>query len=660
MKNPVATASFRESFDGVKALAKQLRSAKDRVSQLVSHPSLIGWLLAPTILMATVLLGMWEEQAKYLVYVAAVSLFFTASICVPIIYRMSQDHQRSRQKLISETLRLHGTIANMPHGVCMFGADKRLVVANDAYSTMYGLSPEQAKPGTTLDEILRARVASGSSPKNTEDYIANRLQEAFLPDPGYFINELRDGRVIAISRRPMPDGGSVAIHQDITEQKRAEARVLHLAHYDSLTDLGNRVLFLEKVSEAAVRCAAGGGAFAVYLLDLDRFKEVNDSLGHAVGDALLREVATRVQTCVGSDDVVARLGGDEFAVLQIIDAIDVSDVMLLVTELLQTIAQPFHIASHRLTIETSIGVALAPLHGLNRDELLKKADLALYRAKSDGRNRWRLFEDEMERRAQSRLALAMDFRNAVQEKEFELHYQGVFESVSVSMAGVEALVRWRNAKRGLVGPQEFIPLAEETGLIVPLGQWILQQACRDAAGWPSHLKVAINLSPAQFRSGDLVDHVKQALAASGLRPDRLELEITESVLLGNNAENLEVLHQLRKLGIAIVLDDFGTGYSSMSYLLSFPFDKIKIDRKFVSEVTHRNDCAAIINAVSGLARSLNIATTAEGVETEQQLVLLRAAGCTFAQGFLFGTPCPESELQFHPTLRIGRKQSLSY
>ncbi len=228
------------------------------------------------------------------------------------------------------------------------------------------------------------------------------------------------------------------------------------------------------------------------------------------------------------------------------------------------------------------------------------------------------------------------------------------------MAGVEALVRWRNAKRGLVGPQEFIPLAEETGLIVPLGQWILQQACRDAAGWPSHLKVAINLSPAQFRSGDLVDHVKQALAASGLRPDRLELEITESVLLGNNAENLEVLHQLRKLGIAIVLDDFGTGYSSMSYLLSFPFDKIKIDRKFVSEVTHRNDCAAIINAVSGLARSLNIATTAEGVETEQQLVLLRAAGCTFAQGFLFGTPCPELELQFHPTLRIGRKQSLSY
>ena len=438
----------------------------------------------------------------------------------------------------------------------------------------------------------------------------------------------------------------------LPSKKRAEAKILHLAHFDALTDLANRISFLEKVDVAVAKCRITGGFFAVYLLDLDRFKEVNDLLGHAVGDSLLREVATRVQGCVGCNDVVARLGGDEFAVLQIIAAVDISEVMQLVTKLLQTIAQPFCIASHQLTIETSIGVALAPLHGLNGDELLKKADLALYRAKSDGRNRWRLFENEMERHAQSRLTLAMDLRNAVHNEEFELHYQPVFESVSETMVGVEALVRWKNAKRGLVGPQEFIPLAEETGLIVPLGQWILQQACRDAAGWPSHLTVAVNLSPVQFRSGDLVDRVKQALAVSGLPPQRLELEITESVLLGNNVENLEVLHRMRNLGIAIVLDDFGTGYSSMSYLLSFPFDKIKIDRKFVSEVARRNDCAAIVNAVTGLARSLDIATTAEGIETPEQLVLLRAAGCTYAQGYLFGTPRPKSELQFQPALKF--------
>ncbi len=650
MKIPDATAACRASqlldhhVDAIETPGTK------RASQILA--GLIGWLIALTILLAEIVVGMLEERSKFLVSTAAVSLFVTACVFVLIVYRMSQDHEWSRRKLISEKLRLRSAIANMPHGVCMFGADKKLVIANDTYSTMYGLSPEQAKPGTTLDAILRARVAIGTSPRDTEDYISNRLREAFLPEPGYIINELRDGRVIAISRRPMPDGGSVAIHQDITEQKRAEAKILHLAHFDALTDLANRVSFLEKVDVAVAKCRITGGFFAVYLLDLDRFKEVNDSLGHAVGDSLLREVATRVQGCVGCNDVVARLGGDEFAVLQIIAAVDISEVMQLVTKLLQTVAQPFYIASHQLTIETSIGVALAPLHGLNGDELLKKADLALYRAKSDGRNRWRLFENEMERHAQSRLTLAMDLRNAVHNEEFELHYQPVFESVSETMVGVEALVRWKNAKRGLVGPQEFIPLAEETGLIVPLGQWILQQACRDAAGWPSHLTVAVNLSPVQFRSGDLVDRVKQALAVSGLPPQRLELEITESVLLGNNVENLEVLHRMRNLGIAIVLDDFGTGYSSMSYLLSFPFDKIKIDRKFVSEVARRNDCAAIVNAVTGLARSLDIATTAEGIETPEQLVLLRAAGCTYAQGYLFGTPRPKSELQFQPALKF--------
>ena len=628
-------------------------------SPLIARPGLIGWLTALSFLLAAIVVSTWLEQTKYLVLATAVSLFVIAGIFFLMVYKVSQDHRWSRQKLVSEKLRLHSTIANMPHGVCMFDSDKKLVIANDEYSIMYGLSPEQATPGTTLDAILRARVAVGSSPKNDDEYITSRLQEAFLPQPGYIINDLRDGRVIAISRRPMPDGGSVAIHQDITAQKHAEEKILHLAHYDALTDLANRVLFLEEISNRIAKYRTEGGRFAVHLLDLDQFKEVNDSLGHAVGDSLLREVAARLRTCVGSNDVVARLGGDEFAVLQIIDAPDMNDVMLMVTKLLQIVAQPFNVGSHQLMIETSIGVALAPVHGSDGDELLKKADPALYRAKSDGRNRWGLFEDAMEHDAQSRLALAMDLRNAVHGEEFELHYQPVFASISETMVGVEALVRWKHAKRGLVGPQEFIPIAEETGLIVPLGKWILQQACRDAAGWPSYLRVAVNLSPVQFRNGDLMACVKQALAGSGLAAERLELEITESVLLGNNLENLQVLHELRKLGIAIVLDDFGTGYSSMSYLLTFPFDKIKIDRKFVSELTHRSDCAAIVNAVAGLARSLNIATTAEGVETREQLVLLRAAGCTFAQGFLFGHPCPNSELQFSQLLKIGNAGRIS-
>jgi len=537
----------------------------------------------------------------------------------------------------------------MPHGVCMYGPDKRLVIANDLYSSMYRLDPERTKPGMTLNEILAARVAVGSSPKEAEEYIARRLREAFLPEPGHIINELRDGRIIAISRRPLPDGGSVAIHQDITAQKRAEQRVLHLAHYDSLTGLANRVLFLGEINKEAAKCQTSGDRFAIHLLDLDRFKDVNDSLGHAVGDVLLYEVASRVRDCVGRNDVVARLGGDEFAILQVCASDSgIDEVTLLATKLLHAVAKPYDINSHQLMIETSVGVSLAPVHGLDGDELLKKADLALYRAKSEGRNLWRLFEDTMERDAQSRLALAMDLRNAILEQEFELHYQPVFTSVGKIMVGFEALIRWKSTKRGLISPQKFIPLAEETGVIIPLGRWILQQACSDAARWPSQLRIAVNLSPVQFRTGNLVECVRQVLAVSGLAAERLELEITESVLLGNNAENLQVLHQLRELGIAIVLDDFGTGYSSMSYLLSFPFDKIKIDRKFVADLTHRNDCAAIVNAVSGLARSLNIATTAEGVETEEQLVLLRAAGFTFVQGFFLGRPCPTAELSLEP------------
>jgi diguanylate cyclase (GGDEF)-like protein len=625
-------------------VADVARSSRESRLGNTLQPTLTSWVLAFGGLLAILVIGIWTGQPKALVGLVALALLVLAGHLVVVINRTVNAYEASGRLLQTEKQRLDVAIANMPHGVCMYGADKRLAVANDRYSTMYGLRPEQATPGTTLHEILRARVAAGCSPKNTDEYISQRLQEAFLPEPGYIINELQDGRIIAISRRALPDGGSVAIHQDITQQKRAEEKVLHLAHYDALTELTNRVLFLQEIDKSIAKFRMTGEGFAVHLLDLDRFKDVNDSLGHAVGDFLLCEVASRVQRCAGPCDVVARLGGDEFAVLQRLSGPTPGQITELATDLLAAIARPFHIGSHQLMVETSLGIAIAPDHSLDADELLKKADLALYRAKSEGRNGWWMFETALERNANARLTLAMDLRNANVAEEFELHYQPIITSDGATMVGVEALLRWNNPERGRIGPQDFIALAEETGAIVPLGQWVLQQACRDAAMWPAQIKVAVNLSPVQFRTGNLVECVSAALTNAGLPANRLELEITESVLLKNNADNLQILHQLRKLGIAIVLDDFGTGYSSMSYLLSFPFDKIKIDRKFVAELTQRSDCAAIVNAISGLARSLNIATTAEGVETQEQLVLLRAAGCTFAQGYLFGRPCPKSQL----------------
>jgi len=581
-----------------------------------------------------------KQRVGYLV-----ASILTLLIVAITIWNIRESIARTQDKkhLEHTNMLLNATLANMPHGVCMYGPDKKLVIANDLYSTMYGLDPSKVKPGTSLLEILKARIEAGSSPVDTDKYIVDRLEEAFLSTPGYIVNELRDGRIFAISRRTMPDGGAVAIHQDITTQKKAEEWIWHLAHYDGLTNLANRTLFVEQVDSAAARIPTQGGRFAVHLLDLDRFKEVNDSLGHAVGDTLLFEVASRLRAGVGPDDVVARLGGDEFVVLQPCAGAD--EAAALAQQLLKVISGPFKIDAHHLTVETSIGVVLAPEHGLRAVDLMKKADLALYSAKSDGRNGWRLFKPEMEHEANSRLTLAMDLRTSIAQDELELHYQPVVTAADANVVGAEALVRWRSRERGMVLPGSFIALAEDTGLIIPLGEWVLTRACQDAARWPSDINVAVNLSPVQIRGGNLVDFIKRTLSDAGLPARRLELEVTESVLLQHDEQSLRVLHELKDLGVAIVLDDFGTGYSSMSYLLKFPFDKIKIDRTFVAELPRRNDCAAIVSAACSLARNLDIAITAEGVETAEQLTLLRAAGCTLAQGYLFGRPCPNAELK---------------
>jgi diguanylate cyclase (GGDEF)-like protein/PAS domain S-box-containing protein len=439
-------------------------------------------------------------------------------------------------------------------------------------------------------------------------------------------------------------GAALAANIDVTERKLAEARVAHMAHHDPLTDLANRVLFRERLSAALARAERTNSNVAVLCVDLDRFKEVNDTLGHPVGDALLAAVAERLRACVRSSDTVSRFGGDEFAIVQ--DCVsDPTEVSALAARLLERLNRPYRIDGHDVVVSASIGVAVAPTDASNGDALLKNADIALYRAKADGRSNFRFFEPAMDTRLQSRRDLEIALRSALVNHELELHYQPLVDLHTNEVTGFEALLRWNHPERGLVPPSEFIPIAEESGLIGTLGEWVLHEACAEAATWPTDLTVAINLSPIQFATGNLVAIVINALGASGLAARRLELEITESVLLQENEHNLAALRQLHDIGARISLDDFGTGYSSLSYLRSFPFDKIKIDRSFVNEISDNVDCRTIVRAIAELASGLRMVTTAEGVESADQLERVRAEGCTEAQGFIFSQPMQSSKIR---------------
>ena len=559
---------------------------------------------------------------------------------------VQQQVEASQRLLQEQKFRLDTALAHMAHGLCMFDRNQRLIVCNERYSDMYGLTRDQTKPGTTLRSILEARVEVGNSPNDVDTYIEQRLQEVQRPEPYYAENKLRDGRIFAVNHQPMQDGGWVAIHQDITAQKRAETQIAYMARHDGLTGIANRAVLREKMEEALARLRRRGDAFTIFMLDLDLFKTINDSLGHPVGDELLKAVAGRLSACMRETDTVARLGGDEFAILATADGDQREAAIATANRLLEAVATPYDIDGHHIDIGTSIGIALAPEHGVDVDQLVKNADLALYKSKSEGRDVYRFFDDAMGIEACTRRALQIDLRNALTNDEFELHYHPIVDIKTREIASIEALIRWRHPQRGLIAPGDFIALAEETGLINPIGEWVLRTACSEAVNWPSHIKVSVNLSPVQFRKTSQVDIFCKALTDSGLPPERLEVEITESVLMEGSEENVETLRQLRSIGISIVLDDFGTGYSSLSYLRMFPFDKIKIDRSFVHELSKNADCASIVSAVASLGRSLRIGTVAEGIETEDQLVLVRAAGCTHAQGFLFGRPCPAAELKF--------------
>jgi diguanylate cyclase (GGDEF)-like protein len=542
----------------------------------------------------------------------------------------------------NDRLLLHTVLNSMSQGVVVFDSQTRLVFRNQRYLDMYRLPAEVAKPGCTLGDLLNLRVEARTFSGDPNEYMLTLLKDIRETETSYHTMKLGDGRAFSIVNKQMPDGGWLATHEDITERQRAEERIAHMAGHDALTDLPNRILLRERLDYELKRVKRGE-CLAVLCLDLDHFKSVNDTLGHPIGDELLKVVADRLRGCTREPDTIARLGGDEFAIIMTAMQ-QPSDAAALSRRIRDSVANPYHIDGHQIIVDISIGISVAPMDATQPDQLLKNADMALYGAKADGRGVYRFFEPEMDARMKARRELEMDLRNALANKEFELHYQPLVNLQSNEISAFEALLRWHHPERGLISPAEFIPVAEETGLIIPLGEWVLRTACEETANWPSDVKVAVNLSPAQLKSRNVVQMVTSALEDSGMAGRRLQLEITESVLMQNTFSTLATLHELRKLGVQIAMDDFGTGYSSLSYLRSFPFDKIKIDRSFIEDLSNGAEPLAIVHAVAGLAKCLNMISTAEGVETQQQLDQLNSVGCTEMQGYLFSRARPAGEI----------------
>jgi diguanylate cyclase (GGDEF)-like protein len=592
-----------------------------------------GTLLLELVIAGVVVLGVRHLRAyEQLQAVGAAHAKAEAQLAI------AAERERTAHELQTQGQRFEMALSNMHQGLCMFDQSGCLLVINRRFTEMFDLPPGSVVPGMDYSDLTAGVVDAGRVTQEDMKEIRERRQELIACHERQSFNwELASGTTLIVTHQPMHDGW-LATYEDITERRQAEARMAHMAHHDALTGLPNRLLFREKL-EAALALARRGRLLALHCLDLDQFKAVNDTLGHPVGDALLKAVAARLLDWTRETDTVARLGGDEFAIVQ--TAISKpTEATAFAGRLIELLSKPFQVDGHQLVIGTSIGISFAPQDGLDPDQLLRCTDLALYRAKTDGRGVYRLFHAEMDAQMQARRLLELDLRRAAQCGELEMFYQPLIDVHDNVATGFEALLRWRHPERGIVPPGDFIPLAEEIGLIVPIGEWVLRQACTDAASWPGILKVAVNLSPVQFRSRHLLNAVANALSISALAPDRLELEITETVMLQETDATLVTLHELHKLGVRIAMDDFGTGYSSLSYLRRFPFDRIKIDQSFVRDLGNRDDCRAIVRAVTSLSNELGIETTAEGVETQEQLDTLTGIGCTEVQGYLFSAAVP--------------------
>ena len=558
----------------------------------------------------------------------------------------------SEQKSPLEQLNARFDVAlnNMGRGLSMFDSEAKLIVCNKLYREIYGLPEELTRPGTHLAEIVRYHVKKETGHddakelENQRKWIAHHVEELARGKSFSHTQQLKSGRIVLVSNQPLTGGGWVDIQEDITEKRIAEQKIDWLARHDALTEIANRHHFREQLENRFSALQSGAG-FALHWIDLDHFKEVNDTFGHPAGDALLRSVAKRLSKILRGPDLVARLGGDEFAVLQA-GVVREAQATNLAKRLVRTLSEPHQVLGHKVVSGGSVGIALAPQHGSTPEELMKHADLALYSAKTSGRGAFIAYRPEHSQTTGNRRHLEKDLRLALSEGQLELHYQPIVDLKKTAATSFEALMRWHHPELGTIAPGEFIPLAEETGLIVEMGAWALKQACKDATNWPEDVKVTVNLSSVQFEDGNLLKVVTDALKETGLNPHRLELEITESVLLRDEATVHEVLHKLRDIGVQIALDDFGTAYASLSYLRSFPFDKIKIDRSFIRDLDgpQRSDCVAIIHAVAGLARQLQMGTVAEGVETLDHLDTVSVAGCD-VQGFYFSKPVPAREVQ---------------
>jgi diguanylate cyclase (GGDEF)-like protein len=614
----------------------------DGIWRLVSYRTVSGYPLVITVgeTQAHIFENANRQAVIYFGIATALTLL-TAFFIAAIVQRQSTLERLNRH--------FDAALGNMSQGLSMYDGDHRLVVWNNRFLQLYGFPSELVTLGRPFEELFDHLVATGNIKEQPDRYMAVRAERLAAENIFSAQLVLADGRTIAVTNHAMANGGWVSTHEDITDRKNSEIRIEQLAHFDGLTGLANRNLFKERLDAALARHRRLGAEFAVFLLDLDRFKTVNDTLGHQAGDKLLKGVAERIKATCGDADIAARLGGDEFAVIATPGNGNLPHrAEILAAQLIEAISAPDEIEGRPVVVGCSIGIALVPAHGERIDEILRNADLALYRSKSEGRNCFQIYTEPMKAEADRRSALEIDLREAVWGDQLEVHYQPIVDIVSRRVVSVEALARWNHPTRGPISPTEFIPVAEQTGLIVELGNWIMLQACRDATLMPPHIKVAVNLSPVQFAKSNIVEWAGFALADSGLPAERLEFEITEGVLLEETERNLNSLRELKKIGISIALDDFGVGYSSLAYLTKFPFDKVKIDKSFI-DALDRTETSAVISSIVELARSLNLAILAEGIETDDQRKRVRSLGIKFGQGFLFAEPVPLDRLMFSVT-----------
>ncbi|MCP4619681.1 MAG: EAL domain-containing protein [Bradyrhizobium sp.] len=758
-----------QAHGGIRTLqVKSPVDGQDRLgvaAALRDHPITV----VATTTLASVLAD-WRDQTRAVIAGACLLMLAIGATLLLIIRQIDRQSRETQQRLESQKQQLDTALNNMTQGLVLYDGNERLVLCNQRFIDMFGLSSDIVKPGAHARDVMHHRVRTGSFEGDADEFYDNIQCSIANGEVTTTVASSTDGRWFQIVNQPLSQGGWVAtieeiterqrleqerdrnytflsqildhipsqitvkdardrryllanrvaeeqfgvpreqiigktasdlfpqhsidvinadddktlqsgglfkdehtwdsqvlgkryitstrigirdsagdvrylvnVVNDVTERRHADEKIAHLAHYDPLTDLPNRVLFREQM-ERELQKVSRGEQFALLYIDVDEFKGINDSLGHHVGDELLKAVAGRIKGCIRENDLIARLGGDEFAVIQT-GVKGVNDVLDFVTRVRAALRQPFQCLGHHLSSDASIGIVLAPQDGTDTDQLIKNADLAMYGAKADGRRTYRFFEPAMDASAKARLALEQDLRHALTNGGLEIHYQPLVDLRTDRVTGCEALVRWRHPERGMISPAAFIPVAEDTGLIVELGEWVLRTACAEAANWPEHVRLAVNVSPVQLREPTLALKIASALAASGLPANRLEIEITEAVLIGDDATALTILHELRAIGVRIALDDFGTGYSSLSYLKRFPFDKIKIDRCFITDIAEADGSSVIVQAVVNIAASCNMTTVAEGVETPQQKELLRALGCTQMQGFLFSGARPSAELR---------------